>query len=82
MFPAPSPPPLLRALQLSHVMTVTRVDPQQDTLMGVSGLLDGVAPTAEEGLVFSFGEFAAVRVACQPHASTSRFVPPPPSCSL
>ena len=42
-------------------MTVTRVDPQQDTLMGVSGLLDGVAPTAEEGLVFSFGEFAAVR---------------------
>jgi hypothetical protein len=48
--------------------------------MGVSGLLDGVAPTAEEGLVFSFGEFAAVR---EWHTITTfHFVYPPPLYAL
>ena len=42
------------------MLTITRVDPQQDTLMGLCGLVAGALPPSEESQVLSFSEYAAV----------------------
>jgi hypothetical protein len=67
---------LVPRCQVTHVLTITRVDPQQDTLMGLCGLVAGALPPSEESQVLSFSEYAAVSRAYNVNHRRGTLCPP------